>query len=44
MFFEHEGINEVKANETIGKASDKDVNDQAPSRTPSKVAINEGEI
>ena len=44
MFFEHKGINKVKANDTIDKASNKDVNDQMPSRTPWECVIDREEI
>ena len=44
MFFEHEGINEVKVNETTNKGFDKGVDDQMPLGTPSKGVIDGREI
>ena len=44
VFFEHEGISELKANEITDKALDKGGDDQMPSKTPLEGAIKEWEI
>ena len=44
MFFEHEGINEIKVNEIIDKAFDKGGDDQIASKTSSVVAIDGKEM
>ena len=44
MFFEHEGISEIKIKEITNKASIKGGDDQMPSKTPSEGTIDRGEI